>query len=143
VFIGAAFGDWMRPALAELVDRPRPDDTLMAWRRMSQEEASPRCPFSSIMGHQIASELRWPRLDENRSLWFSQAWWAKFAFGHGGSVSGGSTASEPIMLPRVMDSPVAPVPRDTTPRQTPTKITNPRTTWPAITETNTQMAQTH
>ena len=37
VFIGAAFGDWMRPALAELVDRPRPHDTLMAWRRMSQE----------------------------------------------------------------------------------------------------------
>jgi hypothetical protein len=32
------------------------------------------CPFSSIMSHQIASELRWPRLDENRSLWFSQAW---------------------------------------------------------------------
>jgi|GEM_PF-4882611 hypothetical protein len=24
------------------------------------------------MSHQIASELRWPRLGENRSLWFSQ-----------------------------------------------------------------------
>jgi hypothetical protein len=34
------------------------------------------------MSHQIASELRWPRLGENRSFWFSQAWWAKFAFGH-------------------------------------------------------------
>jgi len=33
------------------------------------------------MSHQIASELQWPRLDENRSLWVSHAWWAKFAVG--------------------------------------------------------------
>src|SRR5664280_2064582 len=49
------------------------------------------CPFSSIMSHQTASELRWPRLDENRPLWFSQAWWAKFALAMPG-VRGGSTA---------------------------------------------------
>jgi hypothetical protein len=50
------------------------------------------CPFSSTMSHQIASELRWPRWGENRSLWSSQ--------GHGGprlrlampGVHGGSTA---------------------------------------------------
>ena len=54
-------------------------------------EPSGDCPFSPITSHQIASELRWPRLGENRSLWFSQAWWAKFALAVLG-VRGGSTA---------------------------------------------------